>query len=116
MSHFVLALEMEAYQDDPFELELLVDNRIRTKDRVLFIQQCLYKYYEIPSHLREGTWRKAKESLNGRVRRLRKTLRDQELARSRNQSRRLESQERRPMQQRENNYRSNQESYYFDDE
>ncbi|KAL6743665.1 hypothetical protein Aduo_016682 [Ancylostoma duodenale] len=77
MSHFVLALEMEAYQDDTSELELLVDNRIRTKDRVLFIAQCLYKYYEIPSHLRKGTWSKAKESLNGRVRRLRKTLPDQ---------------------------------------
>ncbi|EYC25039.1 hypothetical protein Y032_0012g1663 [Ancylostoma ceylanicum] len=76
MSHFVLALEIEVYQDDSSEQELLVDSRIRTKDRVLFIQQCLYKYYEIPDHLREGTGRKAKESMNGRVRRLRKTIRD----------------------------------------
>ncbi|KAL6730772.1 hypothetical protein Aduo_001713 [Ancylostoma duodenale] len=113
MSHFVLALEVEVYNDDTTELELLVDNRIRTKDR------CLFKYYDIPEHLREGTWRKAKESLNSRVRRLRKTIRDGQLTQSQNRlhSSRQGSQDRRvPLQQRENNPRPIEDTYYFDDE
>ncbi|KAL6724176.1 hypothetical protein Aduo_019088 [Ancylostoma duodenale] len=119
VSHFVLALEVEVYNDDTTELELLVDNRIRTKDRVLFIQQCLFKYYDIPEHLREGAWRKAKESLNSRVRHLRKTIRDGQLTQSQNRLHpsRQGSQDRRvPLQQRENNHRPIEDTYYVDDE
>ncbi|EYC35835.1 hypothetical protein Y032_0972g3257 [Ancylostoma ceylanicum] len=76
MSLFVLALEVEVYKDDTTELELLMDNRLRTNDRVLSIQQSLFKHYNTPEHLREGTWRRAKESLNSRVRRLRETALD----------------------------------------
>ncbi|KAK6037812.1 hypothetical protein COOONC_24681 [Cooperia oncophora] len=58
------------------ELERLVDERVATKDRVVFIQQCLCKYYDIPENAREDVWRKAKDALNSRVRRLRKAMRD----------------------------------------
>ncbi|VDM84532.1 unnamed protein product, partial [Strongylus vulgaris] len=76
MCHFALALESEAYKDETSELEMLV---------------CLFKFYEIPAHLREGTWKKARESLNSRVRRLRKTIRDKQTARVRAEARYVSS-------------------------
>ncbi|KAL6724273.1 hypothetical protein Aduo_019175 [Ancylostoma duodenale] len=42
ISHFVLALEVKTHKDDTVELELLVDNCVRTKDRVLFMQQVIF--------------------------------------------------------------------------
>ncbi|EYB89877.1 hypothetical protein Y032_0227g2837 [Ancylostoma ceylanicum] len=76
MSHFALALEKEVYKDETTELDIPIDYRVRTKDRVTFIQQCLYKYYDVPEHMRESAWKRVKLSLNGRVRRLRKHIRD----------------------------------------
>ncbi|KAK6061252.1 hypothetical protein COOONC_01083 [Cooperia oncophora] len=76
-NHFALALEKMVYRDDPKEMELLVDDR-NEAERVLFIQQCVNKYYEVPEHLRDDVWRKIKETLNSRVRRLRKAIRDRQ--------------------------------------
>ncbi|KAK5975267.1 hypothetical protein GCK32_013061 [Trichostrongylus colubriformis] len=71
-NQFALALEKLVYKDDPRELELVVDERMRSKDRVRFIRQ----YYDVPEHLQDNVWKGIKEALNGRVRRLRKALRD----------------------------------------
>ncbi|KAK5969445.1 hypothetical protein GCK32_004956 [Trichostrongylus colubriformis] len=73
---FALPLEVKVYEDDPAELELLVDNRARTTDRVLFIQRCLFKYYGVPEHMQADVWAKVKEAMNSKVRRRRKAIRD----------------------------------------
>ncbi|KAK6017634.1 hypothetical protein OSTOST_16842 [Ostertagia ostertagi] len=78
---FVLALEKLVYSDDPAEMDLPVDDRILTKDRVIFIKQCLFKYYDVAD---DDIWRRAKDALNSRVRRHRKALKD---AQTRSQNR-----------------------------
>ncbi|KAK6043829.1 hypothetical protein COOONC_18666 [Cooperia oncophora] len=62
-NQFVLALEKIIYKGSPKEMEL-----------------CLMKYYDIPESLREDVWRKAKDALNSRVRRLRKAIRDGQIS------------------------------------
>ncbi|KAK5979553.1 hypothetical protein GCK32_007787 [Trichostrongylus colubriformis] len=79
-NHFVLAMEKLVYRDDPREMELPVDSRELTKDRVIFINRCLLKYYNVPESASEEVWRKAKDALNSRVRRLRKTVREEQAA------------------------------------
>ncbi|KAK5967600.1 hypothetical protein GCK32_005967, partial [Trichostrongylus colubriformis] len=75
-NQFALALEKMAYRDDPRELQTIVDERIHSKDRVRFIKQCVFKYYEVPEHLQDSVWKSIKEALNSRVRRLRRALRE----------------------------------------
>ncbi|KAK6062207.1 hypothetical protein COOONC_00123 [Cooperia oncophora] len=62
-NQFVLALEKIIYKGSPKEMEL-----------------CLVKYYDNPENLREDVWRKAKDALNSRVRRLRKAIRDGQIS------------------------------------
>ncbi|PIO70627.1 hypothetical protein TELCIR_07512 [Teladorsagia circumcincta] len=77
LNAFALALEKMVYQDDPAELEIAVDKRIRSLDRLVFIQQCVFKYYDVPENVQKDVWALVKDSLNSRVRRLRKALRDE---------------------------------------
>nr|CDJ86134.1 unnamed protein product [Haemonchus contortus] len=65
---FVLELEKIVFGDEPAELEKFLDDRNRSKDRINFIKQCLFKYYDVPQGLRDDVWKKAKDALNSRVR------------------------------------------------
>ncbi|PIO66897.1 hypothetical protein TELCIR_11374 [Teladorsagia circumcincta] len=53
---FALALEKMVYQDDPADLEIAVDKRIRSLDRLVFIQQCVFKYYDVPENVQKDVW------------------------------------------------------------
>ncbi|KAK5966446.1 hypothetical protein GCK32_008530 [Trichostrongylus colubriformis] len=75
---FALALEAMVYRDDPTDLQLPVDKRTRSSDRVIFIKNCVLKYYEVPEAMEWDVWTSVKTALNSRVRRLRKELRDRE--------------------------------------
>ncbi|CAJ0597501.1 unnamed protein product [Cylicocyclus nassatus] len=69
VTQFALDLEAEIYKSDSLELDLPVGRRKKTKDRVLFLKQCVNEYYSVPPHLKKATWNKVRESLDSRVRR-----------------------------------------------
>ncbi|VDO91385.1 unnamed protein product [Heligmosomoides polygyrus] len=77
-----LALEKLVYEDESEELSIAVDSRVRTRDRVLFIQQCVFKYFEVPEHLLEDVWKNVKDALNSRVRRSRKAAKANRIPRN----------------------------------
>ncbi|KHJ88493.1 hypothetical protein OESDEN_11711 [Oesophagostomum dentatum] len=72
---FALALEQKVYADLQSDLLLPVDERTST-DRVQFIKDCVFKYYQVPQNHQLDVWRSVRESLNSRTRRERKALRD----------------------------------------
>ncbi|VDN28874.1 unnamed protein product [Cylicostephanus goldi] len=76
VTQFALDLEAEIYKDDASELDLPVERRLKTKDKVIFLRQCVNEYYSVPQHLKEATWKRVREALDSRVRRLRKRVRD----------------------------------------
>ncbi|WKY09985.1 hypothetical protein Q1695_002380 [Nippostrongylus brasiliensis] len=78
---FVRMLETEVFKDEPSELVHKVDDR-KSIDRMNFLQECLYKYFNVPLGLRAEVWGRAKASLNSKARRLRKSLRDIEQQRA----------------------------------
>ncbi|VDM84184.1 unnamed protein product [Strongylus vulgaris] len=96
MCHFALALDSEVYKDETLELEML----------------CSFKFYEISTHLREGTWKKTKELLNSRIRRLRKAIRDKQTARVCAEARYVSS----SWQECEDASGGAADAYYFEDE
>ncbi|CAJ0597500.1 unnamed protein product [Cylicocyclus nassatus] len=76
VTQFALDLEAEIYKDDATELDLPLERRLKTKDKVIFLRQCVNEYYSVPQHLKEATWKRVREALDSRVRRLRKRVRD----------------------------------------
>ncbi|WKY16821.1 hypothetical protein Q1695_001437 [Nippostrongylus brasiliensis] len=71
---FVRLLDDKVFRDRKHEQQLKVDER--SVDRVNFIKECLFKFYDVPVVHREDLWKRAKSTLNEKARRLRKTLRD----------------------------------------
>ncbi|WKY06168.1 hypothetical protein Q1695_006404 [Nippostrongylus brasiliensis] len=74
---FVRALEKEVFEDSVEELEQRVDER-QSIDRVHFLQECLYKFFDVHQALRDALWKKVKSSLNAKARKVRMHNRDRE--------------------------------------
>ncbi|KAL6744107.1 hypothetical protein Aduo_017076 [Ancylostoma duodenale] len=74
-NRFALALEREVYADKASDLVTAAESRSNA-DRVEFIKQCLFKFYQIPEKYQCEVWRSARDEMNTRVRRLRKKRRD----------------------------------------
>ncbi|EYC19922.1 hypothetical protein Y032_0023g782 [Ancylostoma ceylanicum] len=72
ISQFALDLEKEVYKGDTTDLFLQVEKRMGSVEKVDFIKQCIYKYYQVEVESRASVWRSAKTALNARARRLRR--------------------------------------------
>lgn len=73
---FIRCLEEEVFKDEPHIMDIAVDQRHDSVDKMDFLRKCLFKFFDVPTNLREDMWKRAKASLNSRARRARKAQRD----------------------------------------
>ncbi|VDL86710.1 unnamed protein product [Nippostrongylus brasiliensis] len=73
MRKFALDLERILYERQPEELRKTVDKRLATLDRIEFIRQCVFYFYEIREENKDEVWALVRAALNSRVRRSRST-------------------------------------------
>ncbi|VDL80382.1 unnamed protein product [Nippostrongylus brasiliensis] len=73
--NFARHLETEVFKDCADELGQRLDER-HSRERVNFIRECVYKFYNVPAVLRDDMWRGVKAALNARARKVRKNKND----------------------------------------
>ncbi|VDL75014.1 unnamed protein product [Nippostrongylus brasiliensis] len=69
MRKFALDLEKILYELEPEVLMKPVEKRLSTVDRIEFIKQCVFMFYEIKDEAKRTTWATTRKALDSRVRR-----------------------------------------------
>ncbi|WKY02337.1 hypothetical protein Q1695_015965 [Nippostrongylus brasiliensis] len=72
MNKFALDLERELYATgDRKDLTKPVEKRFASADKVAFIKECVFMFYDVHGEAKRTTWLAVRNALNSRVRRLR---------------------------------------------
>ncbi|EYC24006.1 hypothetical protein Y032_0014g2266 [Ancylostoma ceylanicum] len=72
LSKFALALEKEVFADDTSELHHKIEDRKNAAEKINFIREVIFKYFNVSSDSEDSVWQTVKNALNGKARTLRR--------------------------------------------
>ncbi|KHJ84367.1 hypothetical protein OESDEN_15920 [Oesophagostomum dentatum] len=74
MRKFALALEKDVFGDDSSELSLKIEDRKNSGEKINFMREVIFKYFNVSSDSEDSVWQTVKNALNGRARTVRRNM------------------------------------------
>ncbi|KHJ79256.1 hypothetical protein OESDEN_21101 [Oesophagostomum dentatum] len=74
-SRFAAALEPLVYIDEPWEMQIPINQRVNSRARVEFIKNCVFRHFNVLPQLQETVWKSIRNDLDRKARRTRTSAR-----------------------------------------